>query len=54
MKNNLTSVTIPSSVTSIGFYVFAENQSDVKVIVNKANGSISGSPWGASSVQWNG
>ena len=54
MSNNLTSITIPSSVTSIGNDAFRANDSSMKVIINKSNGSIKGSPWGAASVEWTG
>ena len=53
-NNKLTSVEIPCSVTSIGANAFGLNQSDMTVIVNKEKDSIEGSPWGASSVEWNG
>ena len=53
-NNQLMNVEIPSSVTSIGTGAFQSNQSGMKVIVNKASGSIIGSPWGAASVEWTG
>ncbi len=51
-NNQLTEITIPSSVTYIGNNTFSNNQKNMKVTVNKAEGSITGSPWGAASVQW--
>ena len=49
--NQLTSVIIPRSVEIIGNFSFGFNRS-TKVIVNKVEDSITGSPWGASSVEW--
>ncbi len=53
-SNQLTSIEIPNSITSIGNGAFSENQAGMNVIIDKPNGSIQGSPWGATSVQWNG
>ena len=44
---SLTSIQIPSSVTSIDSDVFANCYSLKTITINKASGSISGSPWGA-------
>ena len=52
--NKLTSITIPNSVETISENAFYHNESGMKVTVNKASGTITGSPWGASSVEWNG
>lgn len=52
----LTEITIPSSVYGIDQYVFSSCTSLSKIIVNKAEGSISGAPWGApnATVEWTG
>lgn len=56
----LTEITIPSSVESIGSYAFfgcgGSFVSKFKITINKAEGSISGSPWGATfaTVNWTG
>lgn len=42
------SITIPGSVTSIGSKTFQNCYSLATITINKASGSISGSPWGAS------
>ena len=49
------SITIPSSVTSISSNAFSETY-DITITVNKAEGSLSGAPWGAqrATVIWNG
>ncbi|GEM_PF-5821529 len=51
--SSLASITIPESVTSIGSYAF----SGIKIVIsiNKSEGSITGSPWGARSADiiWN-
>ena len=52
--NELASINIPSSVSNIALDAFRYNQSNMKVIVNKSSESISGFPWGASSVEWMG
>lgn len=44
---SLTSITIPSSVTSIANYAFQGCTGLTEIVVNKAEGSISGAPWGA-------
>ncbi len=44
---SLTSITIPSSVTSIANYAFQGCTALTEIVVNKAEGSISGEPWGA-------
>ncbi len=53
-ENQLQNIEIPKSVTYIAENAFEWNQDGMKVIVNKKEGSISGSPWGATSVEWNG
>ena len=52
-------VTIPTTIngveiTKIGDNAFAGNLPEMKVIINNSagSGSITGSPWGASSVEW--
>ena len=50
--NILKEVIIPSSVTSIGAKSFSGNVRGMKLTINKPNGSITGSPWGADSVEW--
>ena len=54
--SNLTSVTISSSVTSIGDYAFASCINLTTITINKAEGSITGAPWGATNatVTWTG
>ena len=56
IERDITSIDIPSSVTSIGNYAFLYSNSLRSIIVNKAEGSISGAPWGASRavVTWTG
>jgi len=51
----LKSITIPNSVTSIEDHAFYSS-SLTSIIINKPEGSISGSPWGATNatVQWTG
>ena len=44
---SLTSITIPNSVTMLGSNVFQYCYSLATIIIDKAEGSISGSPWGA-------
>ncbi len=44
---SLSSITIPSSVTSIGSYVFNSCYSLSTITIDKAEGSITGIPWGA-------
>ena len=46
--SSLSSITIPNSVTSIGSNAFSGCRSLATITINKAEGSISGSPWGAS------
>lgn len=52
----LTEVTIPSSVTSIDEYAFTNCTNLETITINKAEGSITGAPWGATNatVVWNG
>ena len=52
----LTSIEIPSSVTSIGEYAFADCTNLTTITVHKAEGSITGAPWGApnATVVWDG
>ena len=45
---SLSAITIPSSVTSIGSSAFYNCYSLATITINKPSGSISGSPWGAS------
>ncbi len=51
--NQLTDVKIPSSVTTIDRTAFGNNP-NLKLTIEKPKDSISGSPWGASSVEWTG
>lgn len=46
--NNLVSITIPKSVTSIGSDAFSGCYFFTTITIDKPEGSISGSPWGAS------
>ena len=46
--SSLSSITIPDSVTSIGAFAFNGCYSLSSITINKAEGSITGSPWGAS------
>ena len=46
--SSLSSITIPSGVTVIGKSTFDSCFSLATITINKASGSISGSPWGAS------
>lgn len=52
---NLASITIPDSMTSIGKSVFDGCTSLTDIYINKPEGSISGSPWGATNatIHWN-
>lgn len=52
----LKSITIPSSVTSIASNAFTGCSNLTTITVNKAQGSISGAPWGATNatVVWTG
>ncbi len=52
----LSSITIPSSVETIGTYVFYNCYSLTSITIHKAQGSISGAPWGApnATVTWTG
>lgn len=54
--SGLTSITIPSSVTKIGSSCFANCGNLSEIIINKAENSISGAPWGATKgakvVKW--
>lgn len=52
---SLKEITIPSTVTNIVNYAF-RGTSDITITINKAQGSISGSPWGATNatVVWTG
>lgn len=52
----LTSVEIPSSVTSIGNTAFDNCTNLTAITINKAEGSITGAPWGATNatVTWTG
>lgn len=52
----LTSIEIPSSVTSIGNSAFANCTNLTSIVVHKAEGSITGAPWGATNatVTWDG
>ncbi len=49
--NQLKSIIIPSSVTTIDRTAF-ENNNNLKLTIEKPEGSITGSPWGATSVEW--
>ncbi len=50
----LTSISIPSSITTIGNDAFKECKNLTEININKAEGSITGSPWGAPSatIKW--
>ncbi len=52
----LTSIEIPSSVMSIGNGTFANCTNLTSIVVHKAEGSITGAPWGATNatVIWDG
>lgn len=52
----LQSITIPSNVETIGNYAFYQCNSLISITINKAQGSISGAPWGApnATVTWTG
>lgn len=52
----LTSIEIPSSVTSIGNYVLFVCTNLATITIHKAEGSITGAPWGApnATVVWDG
>ena len=52
----LTNIEIPSSVTSIGTNVFSGCANLTTITINKAEGSITGSPWGApnATIVWDG
>lgn len=52
----LTSIEIPSTVTSIGNYAFNSCTNLTAITINKAEGSITGAPWGATNatVTWTG
>ena len=52
----LTSITIPSSVTSIGSNAFWGCDNLTAITINKAQGSITGQPWGATGAEviWTG
>ena len=50
-SDNVTSITLPSSVTSINSQAF---ESRITVNIDKEENSISGSPWGAGTVNWKG
>jgi hypothetical protein len=55
MCTNLTSITIPNSVTSIGNYVFEYCTSLETITINRPEGTISGEPWGApdsTEIKW--
>lgn len=54
--SGLTSIEIPSSVTSIGSSAFYSCTNLTTITVHKAEGSITGAPWGASNatVVWDG
>lgn len=57
MKDSaLQSITIPSNVETIGSYAFYQCDSLTSITINKAQGSISGAPWGAANttVIWTG
>ena len=49
-SNQLTSVTIPNSIRSISNNVFRNNP-NLKLTIDKPTDSITGSPWGAASVE---
>jgi len=53
---SLKAITIPASVTSIGAWAFGNNDALQTITINKAEGSISGAPWGATNatVVWTG
>ena len=53
-NNQLQNIEVPSSVTRIWSDAFSYNKETMKAIVNNKEGSISGSPWGAASVEWTG
>ena len=46
-NNQLVNVTIPNSVTTIGNDAFSTNYSLKSITIDKEEGSIEGSPWGA-------
>lgn len=46
-NNQLVNVTIPNSVTTIGNDAFSSNYSLKSITIDKEEGSIEGSPWGA-------
>ncbi len=52
----LRSITIPSNVETIGNYAFYQCDSLTSITIHKAQGSISGAPWGAANatVTWTG
>lgn len=53
----LTSIEIPSTVTSIGSYTFNGCTNLATITIHKAEGSITGSPWGAggsTQIVWDG
>lgn len=51
----MTSISIPSTIQTIGLYVFSSSSVET-ITVNRRAGAISGAPWGATSatVNWTG
>lgn len=47
VKQNITSVIIPNSVSVIGEYAFWKNTNLTSITIDNVEGAISGSPWGA-------
>ncbi|MGN1270585.1 MAG: leucine-rich repeat domain-containing protein, partial [Clostridia bacterium] len=56
-NGGLKTITLPSTLETIGEKTFAQCYSLTSITINKAEGSISGSPWGASAsvpITWTG